>query len=125
TKSITVKNSGNYIAYVSNGQCERASDPLKVTVNPNNKVVVTQLGDLTFCEGDTLILSVVNEGKYLWNTGATSRTLKITKSGKYSVQVTNDDNCISNSEVFDVTVNPLPKPTIQTTGTTQLCQGDS
>src|SRR5690606_3048796 len=41
TKSITVKNSGNYIAYVSNGQCERASDPLKVTVNPNNKVVVT------------------------------------------------------------------------------------
>ncbi|SJN26815.1 PKD domain-containing protein [Sphingobacterium sp. JB170] len=125
TKSITVKNSGNYIAYISNGECERASEPINVTVNPNTKIAVSQLGETEFCEGDSLVLSVINDGTYLWNTGETTRSIKITKSGSYSVMVTNDFDCISESEVYDVTVHPLSKPTINITGQTTLCEGDS
>ena len=125
TKSITVKNSGNYIAYISNGECERASEPIKVTVNPNTKIAISELGETTFCEGDSLVLSVINDGTYLWNTGETTRSIKITRSGSYSVMVTNDYDCVSQSEVYDVTVHPLPKPTVNITGQTTLCEGEN
>jgi|GEM_PF-1919715 len=125
TKSITVKNSGTYTAYISNGQCERASEPIKVTVKPNNKIAVSQMGELTFCEGENLTLTVINGGEYLWNTGETTRSITITKSGKYSVMVTNEFGCVSNSETYDVTVRPIPKPSINITGQTTICEGDS
>jgi hypothetical protein len=125
TKSITVKNSGTYTAYISNGQCERASEPIKVTVKPNNKIAISQMGELTFCEGENLTLTVINGGEYLWNTGETTRSITITKSGKYSVMVTNEFGCVSNSETYDVTVRPIPKPSISITGQTTICEGDN
>lgn len=125
TKEITVKNSGTYTAYIRNGECERASDPIIITVKPNNKIAISQMGTLEFCEGDSLLLTVINNGTYLWNTGETTRTINIKKSGSYSVMVTNEYGCISNSDFFNVTVRPIPKPTINVTGQTTICEGDS
>jgi gliding motility-associated-like protein len=52
--------------------------------------------DLTFCEGGDAILNVpLTQVSYLWNTGASSSSIIITSTGKYQVEVTNDNGCLA------------------------------
>jgi hypothetical protein len=62
--------------------------------------------DTTICPKDTVTLDAGNPGSvYFWNTGATSRTIKVGSSGigsdiqYYSVHVTNEHGCQAESEI--------------------------
>ncbi len=60
----------------------------------------------------TATLSPVEEAtKYLWSTGATSRTIQLNTSGIYSVQYTNAD-CRLRTDSFTTIILPLLKPNI-------------
>lgn len=43
---------------------------------------------------------------YQWSTGATSRYIKVTQTGDYSVQVSNDEGCSASTGPVHVTVQP-------------------
>jgi len=129
TSSITVKTSGTFSVYYF--------DSLGC-ISPVSQAVVTQMfripdpprinriGNPNLCEGQSLVLSAVGAGTYLWSTGASTKDITVNTSGYYRVrQAITGGLCISNwSDSMLVTFHPLPqKPTITAFGSTTICQG--
>ncbi len=82
-----------------------------LTVWPNPvPPIITPIGPTTVCQGDTIVLVGFHPDPtvtFLWNTGAVTDTIFPTKSGCYTLEVTDTIGC-KNSNVFCVTVNPMP-----------------
>jgi gliding motility-associated-like protein len=91
---------------------------------------ITPGGSTTFCQGGNVLLSA-NTGTFTyqwWNGvsaigGATSQTFAATAPGPHQAIVTNTTtNCWNNSNVINVTVNPLP---IATASNATVCTGST
>src|SRR5690606_26342610 len=82
----------------------------------------------TFCEGDQVILQVTNSQPnttYTWSNGQTGLQATFTTSQSAYVIATNSTGCSQNSEPIPITVNPIQKPNISTSGVTEFCEGGS
>jgi len=114
--SIMVANAGNYFITLSNSCGIDTSNIITVIVNPNPTAsTINALGNTTFCDGDSVVLSGNNGG--IWNTGDTTNTLIIHNTGSY--YVTNQNNCGTvSSNLIGVTVNPIPNTNVSLTGIT-------
>ncbi|MBP8192107.1 MAG: peptidoglycan DD-metalloendopeptidase family protein [Chitinophagales bacterium] len=126
TRNITVKNSGNFSVKVTNANnCSATSVATSVTVNALPTATISASGNTTFCQGDSVILTASTGSSYLWNNGATTRSITVKNNGNFSVKVTNANNCSATSAATTVTVNMLPTATTSASGSTTFCQGDS
>ncbi len=126
TRSISVTTPGSYVAYTLNDKgCERPSEPTVVTVKDNKFVSISVIGNTTFCEGDSVILTSSLGASYIWSTGETTRSIVVKRSGYYNVEVTNYVDCKASSESLQVIVYPIPKPTVTVEGSLDFCEGDS
>jgi hypothetical protein len=87
--------------------------------------VITADKTVPLCSGDTLVLDA-GEGyaEYLWSTGATTRTITVTRAGSYTVTVRDAGGCSGVSTPFAVALRPLPIPRI-TVPSPAICAGDS
>lgn len=109
TPNITVKDAGKYLVQ-SISNCGTVKDSIEITVveKPSDKLTVN--GPLTFCEGkNKTILKAASNPKYIykWSNASIDSNVTITKSGDYSVTITNDI-CSTPSEVIKIKVNPNP-----------------
>ncbi len=87
---------------------------------------ISSSGPLSFCDGDSVILSGPPGFNYLWSNGETTRTIKVNNSGSFTLQIENGLCRSIPSFVSQVSVFPHPTiPNIQITGDTSLCSGDS
>jgi len=78
------------------------------------------------CQGETLTLSASNAPAYLWSNGANTQSISVSTPGTYSVSAINGNGCSATSANITVNVLPTPPPpSINTSGNTQLCQGDT
>jgi len=71
---------------------------------------ISALGPTTVCDGDSIILVGSHPDPtvlFEWNTGAITDTIYPTKSGCYTLAVTDTNSC-TNFNIFCVTVNPMP-----------------
>lgn len=102
-----VAGAGNYTVVVENIGCAMESVPQVVTAGPLN----VDLGpDKSVCEqkGFPIELDAGYPGaKHIWNNGATTQKITITKSGSYIVTVDAGPNCIDQDTIV-VDVDPLP-----------------
>ena len=107
TKEIVVKDAGTYTLNIKNDYCNVNSSPIVVSVNskPSNKVNVS--GNLTFCEGDSIILDAVGEGTYKWSNGNTNKSIIVKEPGKYTVTITKYF-CSAVSDIIVANTNPKP-----------------
>jgi len=133
----TYQNPGNYNvsleATASNG-CSSVTEKI-VTVGEYPVSTVSADGPLTFCQGDSVILSVNQVSSYLYQwknyggniTSATASSYKAKTSGVYFVEIINPvGNCKSASNNLNVSVQSSPaSPLISNSGSTSFCQGDS
>lgn len=106
TQTIRVSAAAQYIVTVTNAEGCSASDTVNVT---NNALPVVSLGnDRDICTSDTITLDAGNVGStYLWSTGATTQTIRVSTAGTYSVEVTNASGC-SASDAVVITNKPAP-----------------
>lgn len=128
TQSITVVLGGTYIVTLTNASnCSATSAPVNVIVNPLPQVpVINASGPLTFCAGDSVILTSSSTSNNSWNTGDTTQSITVNASGTYFVTVVNGNGCQAQSATDSVTVNPLPNvPTVALSGPSTFCAGDS
>ncbi|HKR04214.1 MAG TPA: PKD domain-containing protein [Bacteroidia bacterium] len=111
--------------------CSAATATRTITVNTLPPANITAGGPLNFCTGESVLLSA-NSGTgltYQWKkgvnilSGATSSTYTVTGTGNYKVIVTNQTGCTRTSNTLSVT-GP-PSVAITTTGSLDLCPGDS
>jgi len=128
TQSIIVNTSGTYTVQADNGTgCTAESLPINVTVNSVPAVpVITASGPLTFCDGDSVVLTSSVSGSYLWHpSGAVTQSITVNSAGTHYVEVFNG-SCSSVSLPVTVSILPNPGvPTITPNGLTELCAGDS
>lgn len=121
TASISVDSSATYSVIVTDTNQCAGFDSINVIVHQNP--VVNLGADTSFCSGNTITLNAQNQGaNYLWQNGNTSNSISINKTGVYSVQVTDSNNC-SGSDSKTVTVYSLPS--INLGPDQSICQGNS
>jgi gliding motility-associated-like protein len=84
---------------------------------------VISLGNDTFtCEGVSLQISAWYPGaEYEWSTGATTSAISIQNPGTYTVTVSNRCGSVSD----DIAVSVIPSLSVDITGPTDVCSGDS
>jgi hypothetical protein len=126
TKSITVNEPGTYsVAILDRNNCPVTSDPVIVTRIPRPIATVTASGPISFCEGGSVTLTADDGASWLWSNGATTRSITVTETGVYSVQVTNEQSCTANSDLVQVTVHARPSAEIAPSGPLTFCSGGS
>ena len=124
---ITTSNNGSYYATVtdSNG-CTSFSDTAVVVVNslPLDSIYVSN-GNLTFCEGDSAIVSGLLGLEYLWNNGDSSNSITVKSAGSYWATVENAAGCQEVTDTLQVSVLTLPQDSIDYQGNLVFCENDS
>ena len=123
-QSITVTTSGVYtVTYTDPSGCSATSAPFTVLVNPNpSSPSITASGPITFCDGQTVLLTSSQGTGNVWSDGSTSQNNPITVSGSYTVEYTDANGCSAISDATVVTVNPLPN--VNGGSDQSICEGD-
>lgn len=107
TQTITVFTTGQYQVLVNdtNG-CVSPSELLTVTAydNPQPEIIVN--GSITFCNGDSVLLSTGSYLSYAWSNGSTDSVIYVGNSGFYYVLVTDSGNCSGISSEVSISVVP-------------------
>lgn len=127
---LVVHQPGTYRVAVEAGVCDKDTSPaVQVRVVSPPQVHLTA-SDTLICEGDTAILHTPHAASYSYswmvdsNTvpGAFDSTLRATRTGVYSVIVSNGA-CIVQSPWLRITVNPVPRMTLNPEGEIHICPG--
>lgn len=131
TPSITVTKAGDYSAIITdeNG-CRFSTAPLAVqqytgeippaTISSSQPVVDDKI---YICPDDEVTLEANEAAEYRWSTGESTRTIKVSKPGKYSVALTYGSTCTSVSKEVEVLIRSR-KPMITVDGRTAICPGE-
>lgn len=86
---------------------------------------ITVLGQTEICNGDTVILQLEGNYKIIrWSTGETSKSIKIAKSGRYSVYVENSECEYAYSNEIEIKVRQAEKIVLQASNSSP-CVGDT
>jgi|GEM_PF-3024425 len=106
TRSITVKNAGNYFLQLENSfGCEAVSDTISVSVFPYQNPQFTVPNTITICADSSIDIGVLNSNEfvsYLWNTKDTTQSITVNTPGKYYVQTINQNGCLLFSDTIEV-----------------------
>lgn len=130
TESITVTQAGTYsVTFTDANGCFATSLPVIVNMLPQvAPPVVSAIGATTFCEGDSVVLSVTSSmGSITWNPGnIVAQSITVTNTGSYTAMLTDANSCTAVSLPVDVVVNANPaQPSINVFGATTFCQAQS
>jgi gliding motility-associated-like protein len=107
TQFITVRNQGTYSVIATAINNCKAYDTISIlNVWPKPQLSLDKRPEL--CFGTTRSLDPGNFVSYLWNTGATTRTITINSVGSYAVLVSDSKGCIGTDSLKITTINPSP-----------------
>lgn len=114
SESITVTGPGKIGVTVTTASGCSGSGSINITLNRINPLVIQSAnGKFEVCEGGKVSLNVNNSySTYEWSNGSTSATLDIFQTTTLTLKVFDINGCSTTNSVT-VTVNPLPKPSIQ------------
>ncbi len=127
TASINVNASGSFtVDYTDANGCTASSAATTVTVNANPaSPTISANGPTTFCTGDSVVLTSSQATGNQWSNTATTQSITVLASGSYSVVYTDANGCTATSNPVQVSVSNSPAPTVQATGSTTLCPGET
>ncbi|MDW8219993.1 MAG: YCF48-related protein [Bacteroidota bacterium] len=131
TASIVVRQSGVYRVTASVFNCVTLTDSIQVTFLPRPEARVTLSSPPRACEGSVIQLTSDFQRpdfRYEWSDGrtilSTATTLSVTRSGRYTLSVRNDNGCTATSTTT-ITIFPRPETNITALRQTRFCLGDS
>ncbi|MBS1596049.1 MAG: gliding motility-associated C-terminal domain-containing protein [Bacteroidetes bacterium] len=124
--TITGLNGGLYIVTITDSKGCTYIDSVTVNVNGGPTAPTISGGPLTFCQGDSVVLTSSATGGNTWSTGATTQSITVYAAGSYTVTETSGGCTSPASAAAVVTVNPIPAtPAITASGPLTFCQGGS
>lgn len=103
--------SGDYYVIGSNACGNDTSSTTSVSVVPSPaSPVINASGALSFCAGDSVVLSTASANSYLWNPGAaTGQAVTVKNSGNYTVRITDANGCMSTSTSLYISAFSFPQ----------------
>jgi beta-glucanase (GH16 family) len=116
TRSITTSRLAAYSVQIVNNSCTSAISPevvLTMDTIPATPQITTS-GPLSFCTGGSITLTSSSPTGNQWSTGATSRSIIVSRSGRVRLFVLNR-NCISSASSVDISVNLATTSTLNDT----------
>ncbi len=120
TRSIRVSTAGTYSVVVRNvAGCESASSSTVITMMVKPTPVIRQTASDNPCTASSITLDAGAFASYRWSTGQNTRSIQVQQDGVYSVVVSNEAGCTSESVSVDVHVGPSRVPSVS--GTTSVC----
>ncbi|HBF89167.1 MAG TPA: hypothetical protein DDX39_11045 [Bacteroidales bacterium] len=126
TQTITVTSADNYSVEITDGNgCNATSAPTTVTVNTAVVPTISAGGATTFCNGGSVVLTSSSATDNNWSSGATTQSITASAAGNYTVTAIDGNGCSATSSPTSVTVNTATIPTISTSGSTNICDGES
>ncbi|MCX6350318.1 MAG: hypothetical protein NTX03_00475 [Bacteroidetes bacterium] len=130
TQSINLTTSGTFEVKVtdSNGCVSPLSTKVSIVVNANPaKPIIKASRHQTICKNDSIDLFVTGSySKYLWSNGDTTQKTKTGVAGKFTLYIIDSNGCKSaTSNFFEVILSLPSAPTINISGKTNFCAGDS
>ncbi len=91
---------------------------ISILIFPIPRPIITASGPLTFCTGGNVNLTSDNYSQYKWSNGNLTNSISVNQTGKFYVNVTNQDGCKGNSDTLSIIVNTIPNPLITKNGST-------
>jgi ASPIC and UnbV/FG-GAP-like repeat/Secretion system C-terminal sorting domain/Ig-like domain CHU_C associated len=86
SQSLSLTEPGNYSVVIVDAQgCAAASNVFSVLVNPDETPTLTANSALSFCEGESVVLTSSEAQGYLWSTGETTQSITVSQPGSYKV----------------------------------------
>ena len=126
SNQISVSTNGDYYATITDDfGCSATTDTVEFLNYDDPSDTIWASSATTFCDGNTVLLSVSNNSVYSWNTGDSTQNVSIGASGSYWAEVTDSNGCSVQTDTIAVTVNPLPVEVITNVGSSVYCDGDS
>ncbi|MFC2080232.1 FG-GAP-like repeat-containing protein [Bacteroidota bacterium] len=135
TSSYYASVSGRYKVEIANSYgCKNQSAYENISVTPAPlKPTIAYSGDLTICEGETVLLNAVSNAadvhEWLFNNGSigsNSTSLTADQSGTYKLKVTNDKQCeVFAENTVEITIHPNPATPAVINEKISFCDGDS
>ncbi len=121
TRVVIVRRTGSFNVLVRDSAgCEGLSQSLDVLVSPKPLPVLSVQGPTSFCEGDSVVLSVqAGFATVRWPDSSAERTLIVKRSGVYAAEVSTGQGCNAVTDTVRITVHPRPVAII--TGPSSLC----
>jgi PKD repeat protein len=121
---------GVFNYYVAQANAEGTEGPrtqITVTVNALPATPsVTPNGPTSFCTGGSVDLTATSANAYAWtNNPGTTQTITVSTSGSYAVTISDANGCQATSAPININVSNAPTPTIQASGATAICSGDT
>lgn len=116
---------GSYAVKVTDANgCSGTSAAVTVNMKPGVTSQITYSTPLAFCEGSAVVLRAVEDPtySYQWHRngtpmpGQTNYYNIVSQSGFYTVYVINTAGCYGTSQALQVTVHPVPMPSISVNG---------
>jgi hypothetical protein len=103
--------------------CESSTrTAVTLTIMPAPPGVIAANGSLTFCQGESVILTAPAGSTYGWSNGATTQAITASVAGNYSVTVIQSSGCLTTAAAT-VTVNALPTVSLSASPYTKLYPG--
>jgi hypothetical protein len=123
---LTVSTSGTYTVEVeSSAGCSALSSGTSVAVNALPTATITSGSSLSFCEGDSVVLTAPANLTYAWTTGATTQSITAMASGQVGLTVTDANGCSATATPVQVTTYNVPALSITAPAGTSICAGES
>ncbi len=94
-----------------------------VTVNVYPEPTVSITGATEVCEGGEITLTANGTGTFLWDTGESSQSIKVTSAGTYSVTLTGEGGCTSKAEIIVKQRTITAKINDVIDGVSTICEG--
>lgn len=86
---------------------------------------VTVSGITQLCSGESVELTAPAGYEYQWSNGETSQMITVNSAGNYSVFMTNEEECLSVSQIVPISEVGDESPSIAVNGETVFCEGGS
>ena len=125
TTSIWVTQPGIYYTSIANPPLCFAFSALIYVQFINSFATITPSGPLSFCPGDSVVLSATSGSSYLWSNGATSQNITVFSAGSYQCTVSFGGNCVASTLAVNTTLLAGLTLNIAASGPLTFCQGSN
>ena len=125
--SAQIGQAGQVCVTATDGCTNSSNTCLTVSAGSVAAPVITASGPVSFCAGDSVVLSSNPNTGITWSNGATGASLTVTQPGTYTATYTDAFGCTSAASAgLSVAVLPSPtQPVVTASGPLQFCAGDS
>jgi hypothetical protein len=114
SNTLVVAESGLYKLNLQYKSCSVTSDTIRLIQKslPSNELYFSNT--LNLCEGSNVTVKAIASGKYYWSNGITNQSVNLSWNdlGSYFVRITDENGCVSESQIFSITKKTVPSVNI-------------